>query len=152
MFPAYSANDSAPANAIEYKPDESGTARQQAEWLKNQSFNQIKIKKEDDNDVEFISYFEHKDTTKEEEIDKQQRKKKHKKKEKKAKKKKRKHSPGDESDSSIDIQMEELLCDRNYLEFFAKITPDQLKKAYFFEDLPGLTYIGYHLSLILPIE
>lgn len=32
------------------------------------------------------------------------------------------------------------LIDENYQTFFAKISKDLLKKAYFFEDLPGLTY------------
>lgn len=146
MFPAYSLNET--VSPTKKTSDQS----KRIEWLKSQSFAQpsdVKLESRE----EIVKLEDQVKKLKNEEEDRKH-KRKHKKKEKKAKKKKKKHTKSstesDESLSSDDISInlpsvvtakpDELLCDKTYQDYFSKFTNEELKKCYFYEDLPGLAH------------
>jgi len=120
MFPAYTSDNS-------LKPSENN----KNEWLSNTSYNKPQTKINNDQQESKLSiqikY----------ELEEKQKNKKHKKKSKKKKKKQRKLSS---SSSSSNLDINETLLDKDYIDFFAKFSNEEIKKAIFLEDIPGLTY------------
>ena len=155
MFPAYSgeSNKKSLFPIVSTESVEEATTVTRTDWLNNESF-KLKTEEQKESLEESCKHLQ-------QEVLKNQKEKakKHKKKEKHKKKKKKKDTTTESSSSEderqvrkkskqldlvknelIEATAEQHLLDAEYLSFFSQISPEQLKKAFFFEDIPGLTH------------
>ena len=154
MFPAYSADktttdrNNAPKSTlfsleieqIEASPKINSPTNKDIEWLCSKSFQLATLGlKPGDKDTEKITFVM--ETQDHERIPSPSSK--HQKKEKKKKHKKDRKYEGNLKVKSIRktslVTTDVVLIEQDYLKFFVKFRSDELKKAHFYEDLPGKT-------------